>query len=268
MGRVEGKIAIVTGGATGIGAATAHLLAEHGATVVIADIERDGAESRAEELHSKGFQAIGFEFDLGDESSVAALIERTCSTFGGLDILHNNAAATHLASNEDSGISGARAWVWDDTFRINVRGTAIATKLAAEQMIRRSGGSIINTSSVAGLRGDIGHAAYGASKAAINAITLYAAAEYGKQGVRVNAVAPGLILTETAQASGHANRLLPMMESHHLTARAGLPSDVAAMVLYLASDESAFVTGSIFRIDGGIMSAAPYVADLRGMLVD
>jgi NAD(P)-dependent dehydrogenase (short-subunit alcohol dehydrogenase family) len=265
-GRVEGKVAIVTGAAAGIGAATARLLAEHGARVVVADLDLERAESHAASIRSAGHEAIAIGFDLGDEDSITALIEQTCSELGGVDVLHNNAAATHLAAQEDAAVSGARAWVWDETMRINVRGTMLATKLAAAKMIQRGGGSIINTTSGASLRGDLGHAAYGASKAAINTLTLYAAAEFGKQGVRVNAIAPGLIVTELSQASGHADGLMTMMEANHLTPRVGLPIDIAYMVLYLASDESTFVTGSVMRVDGGIMSAAPYVSELRAML--
>jgi NAD(P)-dependent dehydrogenase (short-subunit alcohol dehydrogenase family) len=265
MGRVEGKVAIVTGGASGIGAATAQLLAEHGARVVVADIDLERAQSHAESIRSAGHEAIAVGFDLGEEDSIAAMIDQACREFGGLDVLHNNAAATRLAAREDSRVSDARAWVWDDTMRVNVRGTMLATKLAAARMIRRGGGSIINTSSGASLRGNLGNAAYGASKAAINALTLYAAAEFGKQGVRVNAIAAGLIVTELSRASGHAEGLMAMMEANYLTPRVGLPIDVAYMVLYLASDESAFVTGAVLPVDGGITSAAPHVAQMRAM---
>jgi NAD(P)-dependent dehydrogenase (short-subunit alcohol dehydrogenase family) len=263
MGRVEGKVAIVTGSAAGIGAATAGLLAENGARVVVADIDLERAERHAATIRSAGHAAVAIGFDLGDEDSITDLIEQTCSQFGGLDVLHNNAAATSLVRLEDGPMSSGRASVWDDSMRINVRGTFLATKLAAVKMIEHGGGSIINTSSVASIRGDLGRAAYGASKAAINAITVYAATEFGKQGVRVNAIAPGLIMTEAAQASFNTEDLIAMMQANHLTPRLGLPIDVAYMVLYLASDESTFVTGSVLRVDGGITSAAPYVSDLR-----
>jgi NAD(P)-dependent dehydrogenase (short-subunit alcohol dehydrogenase family) len=265
MGRVDGKVAIVTGAASGIGAATAQLLAEHGARVVVADMNLGGAEAHAAHIRSLGHEAVAMAFDLGDEASIASLIERTVAELGGLDVLHNNAAATQLAAHSDGPVSAAEATVWDDTMRINARGTALAIKLAAPHMIERGGGSIINTSSGASLLGDLGHAAYGASKAAINAITMYAATELGKQGIRVNAIAPGLILTDATVASGHAEALLPIMISNAMTTRVGVPLDIAYMVLFLASDESTFVTGQVICVDGGMMAHQPYISELRAM---
>jgi NAD(P)-dependent dehydrogenase (short-subunit alcohol dehydrogenase family) len=265
MGRVEGKVAIVTGAASGIGAATAQLLAEHGATVVVADIDEQRAEEHAATIRAAGHRAHAMAFDLGDEASIAVLIERTVSELGGLDVLHNNAAAVMLAATQDGPVGAADATVWDDTMRINARGTALAIKYAAPQMVARGGGSIINTSSGAGSLGDLGHAAYAASKAAINAITMYAATEFGKQGVRVNAIAPGLILTPGTLASGHADALLDIMIANMLTTRAGTPLDIAYMVLYLASNESDYVTGQVFAVDGGIGAHQPYVSELRAL---
>ena len=266
MGRVEGKVAIVTGAASGIGAATAQLLAEHGASVVVADMNVERAEAHAAAIRASGHEAIAIGFDLGDEASIAALIERTVDELGGLDVLHNNAAATMISARDDGPVSTADAGVWDDTLRINTRGTVLAIKHAAPHMIERGGGSIINTSSGASLLGSLGPAAYGASKAAVNSITQYAATEFGKQGIRVNAIAPGMILTEATTASGHAEHLLPIMVANMLTRRAGQPLDIAYMVLYLASDESAFVTGQVLCVDGGMTAHQPYVSELRAML--
>ena len=265
MGRVQGKIAIVTGSASGIGAATVQLLAEEGARVVVADLDADKAEAHAASIRAEGHEAIAIGFDLGDEASIAALIEQTVGHYGGLDILHNNAAAVMLAAKQDAPIGAANASVWDDTMRINARGTALAIKHAAPHMVARGGGSIINTSSGAGLLGDLGHAAYGASKAAINAITMYAATEFGKQRVRVNAVAPGLIITAGTDASGHAGPMLDMIVANMLTPYAGEPIDIAYMVLYLASDESKYVTGQVVSVDGGMGAHQPYIAEMRAM---
>ena len=265
MGRVQGKIAIVTGAASGIGAATAQLLAEHGARVVVADLDAEKAEAHAASLRAAGHDAIAIGFDLGDEDSIAALIERTVAEFGGLDILHNNAAAVMLAAQEDGPIGAAKASVWDDTMRINARGTALAIKHAAPHMVARGGGSIINTSSGAGLLGDLGHAAYGASKAAINAITMYAATEFGKQGVRVNAIAPGLIVIPGKKTSDHSGSLLDIIVANMLTTRAGAPLDIAYMVLYLASDESEYVTGQVLCVDGGMAAHQPYISEMRAL---
>src|SRR4051794_12872382 len=155
MNRVSGKVAIVTGAASGIGAATAELLASEGARVVVADLDGEGAERQALHIRELGHDAISIAFDLGNEASIAALIDGTVEHFGGLDVLHNNAAATRLAATEDSLIADARGAVWDETMRINVRGTLLATKLAVPHMLARGGGSIINTSSGAAELGDL-----------------------------------------------------------------------------------------------------------------
>ncbi len=265
MGRVAGKVAIVSGAASGIGAATAAVLAAEGARVVVADIDAAGAERQAALIASRGHEAVAIAFDLGDETSIASLIEQAVATFGGLDIVHNNAAATTLAATRDGLISAADPSVWDETMRINTRGTMLATKLAVPHMIARGGGSIINMSSGASLAGDLGHPAYAASKAAINAITMYAATEFGKLGVRVNAIAPGLIVTEATLESGHAEALFDVMLANHLTPRLGQPLDIANAVLFLASDESTFITGQVICVDGGVLSHMPYYSEMRAM---
>jgi NAD(P)-dependent dehydrogenase (short-subunit alcohol dehydrogenase family) len=261
MGRIDGKVAVVTGAASGIGAATAEVLAREGAKVVVADLNADGARSHAERISADGHEAVGIAFDLGDPASIEELIGSVVSRFGRIDVLHNNAAATHLAATRDSPILQADPEVWDDTLRINVRGTALMIKAVVPHMIERGGGSIINTSSGAGAAGDLSHTAYGASKAAINAITLYAATQFGKQGVRVNAIAPGLIETSATATSGHTGPLRDIMLANHLTPRLGTPIDIANAVLFLASDESSFVTGQIMGVDGGVLSHAPYYSE-------
>ena len=261
MDRVRGKVAIVTGAASGIGLATAELLAEEGAKVVVADLDGEGADREAHRLTAMGYLAIAAAFDLSVEDSIAALIDKTVDAFGQIDVLHNNAAATHLAATRDAPLADADPAVWDDTLRINVRGTFLATKFAAAEMITHGGGSIINTSSGASLSGDVGHPAYAASKAAINTLTQYTATEFGKQGVRANAIAPGLIVTPAAQESGHAGASSGIMLANHLTPRLGEPRDVAYTVLFLASDESSFITGQIISVDGGLSAHAPYYSD-------
>ena len=212
MDRVRGRVAIVTGAASGIGAATAEVLAREGASVMVADLNPEGAREHARTLTSQGLSATAAPFDLGDPASIEALVGLTLETYGGLDILHNNAAATHLAATRDAPIAQADPAVWDETMRINVRGTMLAIKLAAPHLIAGGHGSIINTTSGSGLTGDLGNPAYGASKAAIISLTQYAATQYGKQGLRVNAIAPGLIVTRASRESGHADRL----RRHHV----------------------------------------------------
>lgn len=266
MGRVDGKVAIVTGAASGIGAATAELLAREGAKVVVADVDADGGRAQAERILADGYQAMAIQFDLGDEGSIQSLVDETVSALGGIDVLHNNAAATRLAGTEDVVIEETRAAVWDETFRINVRGTALMIKAVVPHMLARGGGSIINMSSGAGAAGAVGHPAYGASKAAINAVTKYAATEFGKRGVRVNAIAPGLIVTEASRASGHADALQEIMLANKLTPRLGTPTDIAYAVLYLASDESGYVTGQVIDVDGGSLAHQPYFSEMAALM--
>ena len=260
MHRVKDKIAIVTGAASGIGAACAERLAQEGAWVVVADLNLEGAHEQVRRIEESGGQAVAARVDIGDEQSINALFELTCKTWGGLDILHNNAAATSLSTTVDAAVEAVDVTVWDDTMRINLRGTMLASRLALPLMRARGGGSIINTSSGAAQAGALGYSAYGVCKAGIEALTRYIAAQHGKEGIRCNAIAPGLIVTPVTRAyfAGEAG---DMMLSHHLTPRLGQPEDIAHAVVYLASDEAAFITGQVVNVDGGLLSHQPYYAD-------
>jgi NAD(P)-dependent dehydrogenase (short-subunit alcohol dehydrogenase family) len=261
-GRLKDKIAIVTGAASGIGAATAERVAAEGAHTVVADLNLDGAKAVAERIGTAGGSAVAVGVDLGDVESVRAMIATAVGIYGGLDILHNNAAATHLAARLDLPVADADPAVWDDTLRINLRGTMAAIQAAIPHLVARGGGSVINTSSGAGLAGDLSHPAYGASKAAIINLTQCVATQHGKQGVRCNAIAPGFIVTPASSGSEYG----PIQETmlrHHLTPRLGRPEDIASAVVFLASDEAAFITGQTLCVDGGLLAHQPYVADLR-----
>ncbi|WP_433472309.1 SDR family NAD(P)-dependent oxidoreductase [Spirillospora sp. CA-142024] len=262
MSRLDGKTAVITGAASGIGAATARRVAAEGARTVVADLNKDGAVMVAEEINSSGGTAIAVGMDLGDTDSVRAMVETTVDAYGGIDVLHNNAAATHLAATRDLAVAEADPAVWDETMRVNVRGTMVAIQAAVPYMIAAGGGSIINTSSGSGLAGDLRNPAYGASKAALINLTWYVATQYGKQGVRCNAITPGFIVTRATGQSAYAAMQETMLR-HHLTPRLGTPEDVAAAVVFLASDEAGFVTGQTLGVDGGLLAHQPYVADMR-----
>jgi NAD(P)-dependent dehydrogenase (short-subunit alcohol dehydrogenase family) len=265
MGRLAGKVAIVTGSASGIGAATVRRFAAEGAAVAVADLNLEGAEKVAASIEEVGGTAAAFAFDLGDEASVQAMVDTAAAHFGGIDILFNNAAATHLGVR-DLPVEHADADIWDDSFRINVRGTMVATRAAAAHMLARGGGSIINASSGAGLSGDYGHPAYGAAKSAVARLTTYTAAEYGKRGIRCNAIAPGLIVTDHTSTTYAKGPMRDLMLRHHLTPRLGEPDDVANIVLFLASDESTYITGQVIGVDGGLLTHVPYLADVVDLL--
>jgi NAD(P)-dependent dehydrogenase (short-subunit alcohol dehydrogenase family) len=260
MGRLDGKIAIITGAASGIGKATALRVAAEGARTVVADLNGAGAKEVTDTIAAAGGQAIAIAVDLGDNDAVRDMVQAAVTTYGGLDILHNNAAATGLAATRDMPLSTADPAVWDATMQVNLRGALVAIQAAVPHMIARGGGSVINTASGAGLAGDLGHPAYGASKAALVSLTRYVATEFGKQGVRCNAISPGFIVIP--EKPGRAAVEATMLR-HSLTPRLGTPEDIAALVVFLACDESAFITGQNICVDGGMLAHQPYVADFR-----
>lgn len=263
MRRLQGKTAIVTGTSGGIGAATARRFAEEGAQVVLADINVEGAEKVAAEIRAKGSDVISHHLDLGEESSIKQLIDDTLAHYGKLEILFNNAADTRPSTMQnDAAVEYMDADVWDAVFQINARGTMLMIKHALPALIRSGNAAIINTSSGASLRADLFRVAYACSKSAVNVLTEYVAAQYGKKGVRCNVVSPGLVITEnTREVQAHN---FEMYEKHHLTPRLGEPGDIAAMVTMLASDDARFITGQIIPVDGGISTHFPHVAETRG----
>lgn len=262
MNRLQGKVAIVTGAASGIGLGAARRFAQEGARVVLADLNGEGARREADSLCAAGARAVAVTVDLGDETSIRAMIDFTLKTFGGLDVLFNNAAATHLSQFKDSPVEQMDTQVWDDTLRINLRGCMLASRMAIAPMRQGGGGSIINTSSGSAQAGALGYSAYAVSKAGIEALTRYIATQHGKEGIRCNAISPGLIVTPATE-QGYAGPAGQMMLEHHLTPRLGSVEDIASAALYLASDEAAFVTGQVINVDGGLLAHQPYYADER-----
>jgi NAD(P)-dependent dehydrogenase (short-subunit alcohol dehydrogenase family) len=262
-GRVQGKVALVTGAGGGIGAACAIALAREGADVAVADIDLASAQRQVAVIEAEGGKAIAIQVDLGDEASVIAMVACVVEHFGNLDILHNNAADTRLSGTLDNPLETVDTGVWDTILRINLRGTMIASR-AAIPHLRKRGGSIINTSSGASLAGALSHTAYSASKAAINSLTQSIATQYGKEGIRCNAIAPGLIITAATKEKYVASGVGDIMLRHHLTPRLGSPEDIASAVVFLASDEAGFITGQVICVDGGLLSHQPYVADFAG----
>lgn len=265
--RLAGKVVIITGAASGIGATTAEVFAREGAKVIVADINSDGAEAQAAKIRATNGDACALTVDLGEPESICAMIAGTVEIYGGLDVLHNNAAATHLAGTHDTAVEMLDIKVWDDIMRITLRGAMIAIKLAIPEMRKRGKGSIINTSSASSLAGASSFTSYAVAKAGINLLTEYVAVQHGKEGIRCNAICPGLIVTP-ATAATYAAPDGPgaMMLRHHLTPRLGKPDDVANMALFLASDESEFITGQIIAVDGGSSSVQPFNADMQEMM--
>lgn len=262
MDRLTNRLAVVTGSG-GIGAATAVRLAREGAEVIIGDLNDTTAAPVVEQIRASGGRASYQQVDIADEESIVAFFAAVETRFGRLDILHNNAANTrHEQMSKDMGIEAMPAEIWDAAFHVNTRGTMLMIKHAIPLMRKAGGGSIINTSSGAALRGDLYGPAYAASKAAINCLTLYVATQYGKERIRCNVISPGLVVTPNVYVS-NTQEQLDRIEIHKLTPYLGEPEDIAAAVAYLASDDAKFVTAQIMVVDGGILDHMPYVAQVR-----
>lgn len=235
-------------------------MARRGARVVVADVNRDGAAALADELTGEGHTVMAVELDLADEGSIRELFDTGVARFGRIDILDNNAT---LCSPEDAAVADMDIKVWDNTFAVNARGCLLACQHALRSMLPNGGGAIVNMSSNSSLLGDVARTAYAASKAAINALTMYIATQYGPQGVRCNAVSPGLTL------SAAVNTLIPaeaqqIFDRHTLTPYLGTPEHLAEVVAFLASEAAAYVTGQVITVDGGLLSHQPQAIDFRG----
>lgn len=258
---LDGKVAVITGGAGGIGAATARLMASRGARVVIADIALDRARDVAGSLPG----AAAVHVDLADEASVEAMVAQTVAQFGALDILHNNAALLDPAlAPLDGDVETMASDVWDRVMAVNLRGTMIACR-AALPHLRASRGNIVTTVSNLALQGHIIQAAYSASKAALIQLTRSIAASHGKAGVRCNAVAPGMTLTPALEAA-FPPPLRQAVEEETLRERLGAPEDIAQAVAFLASDAARNITGELLVCDGGCASHVPGIARFRSFL--
>ncbi|MFF5996028.1 SDR family NAD(P)-dependent oxidoreductase [Lysinibacillus sp. KU-BSD001] len=260
MGRVQDKVALITGGASGIGLSTALLLAKEGAKVVIADFNMDGAKEAAESIKAQGGEAVGIFLDAGDEKSIKEAIEYTVEYFGHITVLFNNVGLTNLQKDLD--VVNLDLDEWDRLMNVNLKSVLLGSRFAIPHMIKAGGGSIINTASMAGFTGDAVRAAYGASKAAVINLTKYIATQYGKDHIRCNAVAPGLILTPAAKRN-MAPEVLDIFAKYNALPYHGEPDDIGYTVLFLASDESKFITGQTIQVEGGHYIANPSISDFN-----
>ncbi len=259
MRQLDDKVAIVTGGAGGIGGATARTLAREGACVVVVDIDDEGAARVADDIASTGGRAIFVQTDLSVESEVVSMIASTVAQFGRLDVLHNNAALTESDFlSRDTGVTELSVDVWNRAIAVNLTSQMLTCKHAIPEMVKSGGGSIVNMSSGASLSGDRTRTAYGVSKAGVNALTMYVATGHGKQGIRVNTIVPGLIITDAVRAHLSENALA-MLGGATLTPYLGQPDDIADLVVFLASDASRYITGQMIAIDGGMSVHAGHV---------
>ena len=254
---LEDKVAIVTGGGSGIGRATARRMATEGARVVIADLNAEAGQRVADEVRAAGGEAVSQPTDVAEESSIRELVAAACRAFGGIDVLFNNAAAVGPAEGGcDVDLLNLDVEVWDRTMAVNVRGVMLGCKHAIPVMIERGGGAIVNTTSTAALAGTDTRYAYGTSKSALIAFAKYVATGFGQQGIRCNNVAPSLTVTPSVGRVIPDDKLDLFMKVH-LVDRLGEPDDIANAVVWLASDQASFVTGHTLVVDGGLLAHTP-----------
>lgn len=262
MGRVQNKVALITGGASGIGLSSAILLAQEGAKVVIGDYNTEGAKKAANNLKEQGFEAVGIFLDASKQESIKEAIDFTIEQYGTIHILYNNVGLTNLQKDLD--VVNIDLDEWDRLMNVNVKSVLLGSRYAIPHMIKAGGGSIINTASMAGFAGDSLRSAYGASKAAVVNLTRYIASQYGKDNIRCNAVAPGLILTPAAKKN-LPPAVLNIFEKYNALPYHGEPEDIGYTVLFLASDESKFITGQTIQVEGGHYMGNPSIADFNAL---
>ena len=256
MGRLNGKVAIITGAASGMGRATAVRFAGEGAKIVIADLNNEGGESAARECRENGSDAVFQKTDVSGEADIKAAVERAVKEFGRLDIIYNNAGLGGAVGKiEDITVEN-----WDKTLAILLRGVFLGIKHSIAAMRKAGGGSIISTASIAGIQGYAGIHAYSAAKAGVINLTRSAATELAIDKIRVNCICPGGINTPLiygnipggeSTAAQFLSRMQPMT-------REGRPDDIANMALFLASDESEWITGTAMVVDGGYTAAGNF----------
>jgi NAD(P)-dependent dehydrogenase (short-subunit alcohol dehydrogenase family) len=247
---LTGKVAVVAGGATGIGAATAARLAAEGCLVVVGDVAADAARQTAEGIGAGGGTAIAVGFDLADPDSVAALLDTAATTYGGIDAVFAF-GANMGAIRADTDVVDIDFAVWDRVMAVNLRGYVATMKYAIPHLLASGGGAIVNMSSAAAFQGEHARPAYATAKAGIGALTRHVASRWGKEGIRCNAVAPGFTATEAIRATPQWPDLQTAALKRIRGPRVGVPDDVAALVAFLISQEGEWINGQVSNIDGG-----------------
>ena len=249
---LENKIAIVTGGASGIGEASAKRFAAEGASVLVVDIRRDRAEAVAEAITQADGEAHAFGANVAEPDDVQAMVAAAVDRWGGLHVLYSNAGTIRPGTAVE-----LEPRDWDLVMNVNVRSVYLGAKYAVPPMVAGGGGSIINTASISGLHGDGGSVVYAASKAAVINLTRALSTDHAPTGVRVNAICPGTIATPPVQRMMSDPAVLERNINAHALRRLGQPEEIASVATWLASDESSFVSGEAIVVDGGLRAQSP-----------
>ncbi|OMC29379.1 oxidoreductase [Mycobacterium sp. GA-1841] len=247
---LAGKVVLVAGGATGIGATTAARLAADGCRVVVGDIAAEAAQETARTIVEEGGTATAVAFDLADPASVAHLVAETVKSYGGLDALFT-VGADMSSLQGDSDVVEIDFDLWDRVMAVTLRGYVAAMKHSIPHILERGGGAIVNMSSAAAFQGEPARPAYAASKAGVGALTRHVATRWGKEGIRCNAVAPGFTATEAIRSVPQWPNLEKSALKRIRGPRVGRPTDIAGVVAFLLSDEGAWINGQVINVDGG-----------------
>ena len=259
MNRLQGKVAIVTGSTSGIGIGIAKLYAAEGAKVVICGRRAEKGQAVVDEIVKAGGEASYHYMDITDTASIESLMKDTVEKYGKLDILVNNAANVAL---KDGRVDELTVEMWDAIFQSDMRGTFYTTKCALPYLAKNGGGSIVNIGSMASCAGDLGSTAYACAKAGVDMLTQSVALQYGKQNIRCNCVRPGLIVTP--ENSAHTPETVRQVFMNSILGnRYGCPEDIGYLCVYLASDESEYMSGQVLNMDGGLNSHLPTTAQMR-----
>lgn len=247
MFRLDDKIALVSGASKGIGEAMARGLAEFGAKVVVSSRKQEAVDAVAEEFRTDGLEATAIAANMGSTDDIQSLVDKTAEVYGGLDIIVNNAAANPVFGP----VQNTDERAFDKIIDVNLKGPFELCKRAHPIMQRRGGGSIINISSIGGLKPESGIGIYSVSKAAIISLTQAMAQDWGADGIRVNAICPGLIKTKFSEALWQDQQIHDQFVNRIPLGRIGEPGDIAGLAVYLASDASAYCSGGFYMVDGG-----------------